>query len=101
MLRRYSFVPCLALASILLAGPAAAQRAPAGLRDRMDQFTHALREMEPMERIASFFPSHGSWELVRTAENPSPNAWVEREQAVGTAVALRVHLRVLLWGDER
>jgi hypothetical protein len=44
----------------------------------MNAFVIALREREPMERIASFFPREGAWELVRTPERAPPGAAVER-----------------------
>lgn len=47
---------------------ARAQSAPAGLRRRMDAFAGALREQEPMARIASFFPRDSAWEFVQAPD---------------------------------
>jgi hypothetical protein len=67
---------------------AAAQTAPAGLRERMDAFAAALREQEPMMRIASFFQREGEWELVRTPNRVAPGAAVVRTRfAAGTTQA--------------
>jgi hypothetical protein len=64
--------PRIAAAALLLtlATPAAAQTAPAGLRQRMDAFTAVLRDPAPTERIASFFPRRAEWEFVDTALRP-------------------------------
>ncbi|HEX8245283.1 MAG TPA: hypothetical protein VF541_17350, partial [Longimicrobium sp.] len=59
------------LAAALLCALAAevrAQAAPAELRRRMDAFASALREQEPMARIASFFPRDLAWEFVQTPD---------------------------------
>lgn len=59
------------LAAALLCALAAevrAQAAPAELRWRMDAFARALREQEPMARIASFFPRDLAWEFVQTPD---------------------------------
>ena len=58
--------------------PGAAQ--PAELRSRVDEFVTALREMEPMEKIASFFPRRGVWEFVETPDKVAPGARVSRRR---------------------
>jgi hypothetical protein len=58
--------------------PGAAQ--PAELRSRVDEFVTALREMEPMEKIAGFFPSRGVWDLVETPDKVAPGARVGRRR---------------------
>jgi len=64
----------------LLPTVASTQNAPPELRRRMDAFTRALREMEPMERIASFFPRGSAWEFVETPNRKAPGAAVLRRR---------------------
>jgi hypothetical protein len=62
----------------LYAVPGVAQSAE--LRSRVDGFVTALREMEPMEKIASFFPRRGVWEFVETPDKVAPGARVGRRR---------------------
>jgi hypothetical protein len=75
-------VRTLLAASLLCALPAAAraQDAPAGLRQRMEAFARALREQEPMVRIASFFPRDSAWEFVETPDRKAPGAVVRHHR---------------------
>ena len=72
----------LLLAALATAAPgrAEAQAAPRELRRRMDAFVTALGAMEPMEKIAGFFPRQAEWELVRTPHRPAPGAILERHR---------------------
>jgi hypothetical protein len=72
----------LLAASLLCVLPAVAdaQNAPAELRRRMDAFARALREQEPMARIASFFPRDSAWEFVETPDRKAPGAAVVRRR---------------------
>ncbi|MBD0319804.1 MAG: hypothetical protein ICV87_05695, partial [Gemmatimonadetes bacterium] len=71
MPRRISTVA--ALLSLMMAVPGAAQ-SPAGLRPRVDAFVTALREMAPMEEIASFFPRRAVWEMKQTPDKVASGA---------------------------
>ena len=72
----------LLAASLLCVLPAVAdaQNAPTELRQRMDAFARALREREPMARIASFFPRDSAWELVDTPDRKAPGAALRRRR---------------------
>ena len=59
-----------------LSADAAAQSAPAGLRQRMDGFLAALRSEAPLSTIRGFFPRDSAWELVRVPDSRSPYARV-------------------------
>lgn len=59
--------------------PVRAEAQPAALRARMDAFVTALREQEPMERIAGFFPRQTAWEFVNTPGS-DPRARLSRQR---------------------
>ena len=86
--------PFLALLVLGLASshlPAArAQAVPAGLQRRMNAFTTALRRMEPMVRIAGFFPRQGEWELIEAPVNavaPGIDATLRHRVAADSTLA--------------
>jgi hypothetical protein len=63
-------------AILLLAGDAAAQSPPAGLRRRMDAFSAALRNQAPKPAIAGFFPRDSAWEMVHAPHRQAPGATI-------------------------